>query len=173
MKKCKICSKTNKNPLNKCCSVKCDSIYQKEKRKVATAKKRASSSYLTKVADILWSKIIRQAGECAYCGSTEHLNAHHIFSRSNRSTRWDLDNWICLCAGHHTFSNEFSAHKTPTEFTYWLEEKWWVKRIENIARQARSVDKVDIQEVIDKLKPMLEKEPTKWELLEKSFFPYL
>jgi hypothetical protein len=27
--------------------------------------------------------------------------------------------------------------------------------------------------MIDKLKPMIEKEPTKWELLEKSFFPYL
>jgi hypothetical protein len=48
------------------------------------------------------------------------LNSHHIYSRSNRSTRWDLENGVCLCVGHHTFSTKFSAHKTPTEFTEWL-----------------------------------------------------
>src|SRR6056297_2230505 len=46
--------------------------------------------------DRLWSKIIKRDGKCAYCGNTENLTPHHIFTRSNFSVRWDLDNGVCL-----------------------------------------------------------------------------
>jgi len=65
---------------------------------------------------------VRANFRCEYCGSEKNLNSHHLFSRSNRSVRWDVDNGICLCAGHHTFSSVFSAHKTPFEFTEWFKE---------------------------------------------------
>ena len=73
--------------------------------------------------DDAWSLLVKlRAGmKCEYCGKTSPLNSHHIFSRSKKSTRWLPDNGICLCVGHHTFSSTFSAHKTPTEFTYWFE----------------------------------------------------
>lgn len=76
-----------------------------------------------KKLDDAWSLLVKlKAGmKCEYCGKTTPLNSHHIFSRSKKSTRWDVKNGICLCVGHHTFSSTFSAHKTPTEFTYWLE----------------------------------------------------
>ena len=72
--------------------------------------------------DIAWSRLVKYEydGKCAYCGKTTHLNSHHIYSRSKKSTRWDLLNGICLCVGHHTFSSTFSAHKTPLEFIEWL-----------------------------------------------------
>lgn len=74
--------------------------------------------------DAAWSELVklRAGNKCEYCGTTsKQLHSHHIFSRHNKSTRWDVHNGICLCAGHHVLSAKFSAHKTPTEFTYWFE----------------------------------------------------
>jgi hypothetical protein len=74
------------------------------------------------ILDKYWGLAIRSRAKdkCAYCGSPAN-QPHHIFSRNNRNTRWDLDNGILLCYSHHTFNNQFSAHRTPVEFTYWLE----------------------------------------------------
>ena len=36
------------------------------------------------------------------------------------TVRHDVDNGVCLCAGHHVFKSDFSAHKTPTEFVEWI-----------------------------------------------------
>lgn len=73
--------------------------------------------------DEAWSKAVKiKAGmKCEYCGKTTTLNSHHVYSRSNRSVRWDLTNGYCLCVAHHTFSN-FSAHKAPLEFAEWMKE---------------------------------------------------
>jgi hypothetical protein len=54
------------------------------------------------------------------CKKRGRLNSHHIYTRNKKSVRWDLKNGITLCVGCHTFSSKFSAHGTPTEFTYWL-----------------------------------------------------
>lgn len=84
-----------------------------------------------KTLDKLWGEVvILEAGEkCARCGRGKpYLNPHHIFSRSNRSVRFDLDNGICLCSGHHTLCND-SAHKAPLDFAEWIKkergEKWY------------------------------------------------
>lgn len=111
---------------------------RKEKAKI----KRENKS-LPKKADDFWSKTVRKVWKCAYCGSTENLNAHHIFTRHNKSVRWDLENWICLCAKHHVFSDEFSAHKTPTDFTYWLETQYSREWLENLGRKANKPLHVD------------------------------
>lgn len=75
--------------------------------------------------DDAWSKLVKlRAGmkcEVPNCNKPV-LNSHHIYSRSKKSTRWDVMNGICLCVGHHTFSSTFSAHKTPLEFIRWLDE---------------------------------------------------
>ena len=77
---------------------------------------------IDKQLDDAWSKKVKElAGyKCEYCGKTSPLNSHHIYSRSKKSTRWDVDNGVCLCVGHHTFSSSFSAHKTPLEFVEWV-----------------------------------------------------
>jgi hypothetical protein len=47
--------------------------------------------------DKLWSQcIIARDGTCRGTNSIDRLSAHHIRSRTHRSTRWDLDNGLCL-----------------------------------------------------------------------------
>src|SRR6056300_1628904 len=74
--------------------------------------------------DEAWSELVKLRAnmKCEVCGKETTLNSHHIWSRSNRSVRWNVENGVCLCVSHHTFNSKFSAHKTPTEFTYWLEK---------------------------------------------------
>lgn len=93
--------------------------------------------------DDAWSKLVKlRAGKkCEYCGKTSPLNSHHIFSRSNKSVRWDIENGVCLCVGHHTFSSTFSAHKTSVEFTYWLEEQKGKEFMQELSLRAHSVKK--------------------------------
>jgi hypothetical protein len=64
----------------------------------------------------LWRELIklRVGYKCEYpnCPKTEHLNSHHIYSRIHKSTKYDPDNGMCLCAGHHTLTS-LSAHHDP------------------------------------------------------------
>ena len=86
--------------------------------------KKYKMKSLDKKIDEAWAKIVKlRAGmKCEYCGKTTYLNSHHVYSRSKRSTRWDLSNGVSLCVGHHTFG-EWSAHKNPIEFIEWIKEK--------------------------------------------------
>lgn len=115
---------------------------------------------IDKKLDDAWSKLVKlKAGmKCEYCGKTTTLNSHHIFSRSKKSTRWDVDNGISLCVAHHTFSSKFSAHKTPTEFTYWLEGYRGKKYIEKLTLKAHSISKLHTFEkelLLDELKKQI------------------
>jgi hypothetical protein len=53
------------------------------------------------MADKLWAAIVRSAGKCRICGSTERLQAAHGFSRRYLGTRHSLINGWCLCSGCH------------------------------------------------------------------------
>jgi len=94
----------------------------KKRKSVKTSKNTKKS--IVKKLDIAWSKLVKIKGDhkCAVCGKTKSLNSHHITSRANHSIRWNLDNGICLCVGHH-IGVTFSAHKTPIKFIYWLEDR--------------------------------------------------
>lgn len=75
--------------------------------------------------DEAWSLLVKlKAGMlCEVCGTSNALSSHHVHRRAAISTRWDVDNGICLCSEHHTDSSSFSAHKTPALFHEWLIEK--------------------------------------------------
>jgi len=64
----------------------------------------------------LWAELVKlKAGnKCEWwnCRKTEHLNAHHIFSRSHKSTKFLPENGLCFCSGHHSLQTD-SAHKDP------------------------------------------------------------
>ena len=94
--------------------------------------------------DKAWSLLVKlRAGmKCEVCRKTQPLNSHHIFSRSNKSVRWDEINGVCLCVGCHTFSSKFSAHKTPTEFTLWLIEKKGNDFLDRLRLKANSISKL-------------------------------
>ena len=104
--------------------------------------------------DKLWSEEVKSTGKCEYCGKTTYLNSHHIFSRTNYSVRWDIENGICLCSGHHTLISSFSAHKSPMEFTIYIKEKRgeeWFNRLRRKAKQVVKYSNTDLQEMIEKL----------------------
>ena len=118
-------------------SLKCDDCKRKAKR----VKKQSSKGYLEAKQDTVWANFIKDnAGrKCEYCGKTENLNAHHIFSRSNKQVRHDLDNGISLCSGHHVLLSTFSAHKTPAEFIEWIKEYRGIEWYERLRAKARKV----------------------------------
>lgn len=139
-----------KIPVDKATQKKMDKVkLARERRKFREsvrkdkAKIKRENKSLPKKADFLWAKVVRQVWACAYCGKAENLNAHHIFSRHNKSVRWDLENWICLCSWCHVFSDKFSAHKTPTDFTYWLEKQYSREWLETLGRKANTPLHVD------------------------------
>ncbi len=84
-----------------------------------------------KILLALWVKLasLKAGNKCEWCGCTNTLNAHHIYSRSNKLVRYDEDNGIILCAGHHVL-NKLSAHKAPFEFQEWIRKKrgenWYI-----------------------------------------------
>lgn len=78
-----------------------------------TERKTNKRKEIERELDKLWkAKVLERDGRrCKICGKTDRLQAHHIFTRSRKSTRWDLDNGITLCAGHH-----YWAHREPERF---------------------------------------------------------
>lgn len=120
------------------------------------AKKRKSD---LKICDELWSKLVKARAwfRCEYCGKTNYLNSHHIFTRNNYSTRFDLDNGICLCSWHHTMSKSFSAHRTPLEFAEWIIEKRGETRYFNLKLKSHKVRDKDYDKVRNNLLAETEK----------------
>ena len=60
---------------------------------------------------------------CEHCGKyfsglEQGFHCAHIYGRANKSTRWDVDNAVGLCAHCH---RTFSEH--PIDFHNWLQEK--------------------------------------------------
>lgn len=114
--------------------------------------------------DTAWSELVKLRGnnQCEYCGKRSYVQSHHIFSRSKKSVRWDPQNGIALCAGHHTLSSQFSAHKTPLEFTDWLYKYRGEDKIMHLRVRASMISKLhqfekqvlltDLREQIKKLK---------------------
>lgn len=71
--------------------------------------------------DELWAELvkIRDNHKCIMCDSTEMLNAHHLISRRVFRYRWNIDNGVTICPGHHEFSLIMSFHTSP-----WATEDW-------------------------------------------------
>ena len=111
--------------------------------------KKPKRKTLTNKLDKIVSEIVRAGGKCEYCGGKGYLNCHHIFTRTMRSVRWDLDNLICLCSKHHTFSTEFSAHATPLPFAEWIREKRGEEWYHKLYVKAYSIKQWSDQELID------------------------
>ncbi len=115
--------------------------------------KKRNKKTLEKKLDNKWAEAIKfRAGfKCEYCGKRENLNSHHIFTRSRKATRWELNNGCCLCVGCHTFSSKFSAHKTPIEFTHWLEKTRGVKWLETLQQMSNEVYRPSVEELEESL----------------------
>jgi hypothetical protein len=124
--------------------------YSKEKQ---LGKKKVSIKKLQKHLDSLWSEKVKERDgySCVYCGKKTYLNSHHIYSRTNFSTRWDINNGITLCSGHHTLQSDFSAHKTPTEFVEFLIKRYGQKFLDELKVKKNGYYKFDYQQIVDLL----------------------
>ena len=113
---------------------------------MAKTKKRKSD---LKLCDELWSKLVKVRAwfRCEYCWKDKYLNSHHLFTRNNYTTRFDLDNWICLCSWHHTMSKSFSAHRTPLEFAEWIIARRWQERYDNLKAKSKQIRDKDYNKV--------------------------
>ena len=96
----------------------------KRKRPIGRPPKyRAPKQKIEKELDDLWSKVITQKGVCELKGIDGRecklrLTGAHIISRNYKITRWDYENGICLCWGHHYY------------YTHHAEE--WKMRVDQI-----------------------------------------
>jgi hypothetical protein len=105
-----------------------------------------------KKLDDLWALRVKEKAEfkCEYCGKEEGLNSHHIFSRSNHSVRWYIPNGLCLCVSHHVFGN-FSAHKSPMDFSDWIKEYRGEEWYDELKRKKNESYKPDYEVVLESL----------------------
>lgn len=92
-------------------------------RRTRPRKQRKSTrAALGRIADRLWSQIVRGRGECECCGQRPPavgLQGAHGFSRRYRGTRWALINGFCLCSGCHVrFTHD------PIGWDDYLREAW-------------------------------------------------
>jgi len=89
--------------------------------------------------DIVFSRLIRaMAGDqCEKCGRREgQLECAHIFGRRSKSTRWDLDNALCLCHSCHRHTTE-----NPVLFFDWLRVYIGDDKLDELRLRAHSVKK--------------------------------
>src|SRR3990167_8730970 len=69
--------------------------------------------------DSLFRQIIKKRDKkCVRCGKDRNLQTSHIFSRSNKSVRWDENNVVLFCGYHHIFW----WHKNPIEAISWIQK---------------------------------------------------
>jgi hypothetical protein len=100
-------------------------------------------------ADLLFSKLVRAAGQCAKCQKTTHLQCAHGFSRRYRNTRWDFDNAWCLCRGCHLYF----THR-PLEWDEWMLEELGLPTYTDLRFRALSLEKVDVKAVLARLEKL-------------------
>ena len=107
--------------------------------------KNPSKKTLRNKLDKIVSEIVRARGYCVRCTRTEHLQAAHIFSRSNMATRFYLNNILCLCPDCHI---NF-AHKNPILFTEWVKKFLGDEKYEELKVRAASIRKWELWELED------------------------
>lgn len=112
--------------------------------------RKTSRAAMGRKADALFSLIVRRNGCHEAAVSPAHecvggIQCAHIVSRSYRSTRWDEDNAMGLCAGRHVFY----THR-PLEWEDFVAQNWHVAR-PTLRRRALEAWDGDIESVLVRL----------------------
>ena len=97
---------------------------------------------IDKLLDRLWAiaVLIKAGHKCEKCGCTFGLCPHHIFSRRNRSVRWNIDDGICLCNNCHT-GDDYSAHRERKFTTVWIKNYIGEEKYYALDRKANQIKK--------------------------------
>lgn len=85
--------------------------------------RKASRKGAKRQADTLFSKIVRARGYCQASGDglacSQTLQCAHLEGRANHRLRWDEQNALSLCGGHHFHYTHF-----PILWTMFLQERF-------------------------------------------------
>lgn len=152
---CKLCGKPRDYGLLKCkrCQIKLANKRQREQaRKIKKKEKKENNPRrLKKLCDKLWrEQVIAWYGDkCIICGS-DKINVHHIISRANRATRWEIKNGVPLCALHHTFGTQ-SAHNHPLWFREIMIGMRGVEWEKDLIKKGNEIWDGDYKKVIENL----------------------
>lgn len=113
----------------------------------------------SKQCDDLMGKIVRSAGRCVECGSTERIQWAHGFSRRYRNVRWVEDNGFALCAKDH-----WRWTHDPLGWDEWLRARWGEAKYAELRALALSDDKAHKPN----LKTLLADLRERWERIERQ-----
>jgi predicted restriction endonuclease len=111
-------------------------------------RKLTSRKTLSNKLDKLFSEKVRAIGRCEKCGKTTTLQCSHVYNRSHKWLRWDLENGICLCAGCHFFW----WHQEPAEAIRWAMTKRNFDYLDKLRQINKPMKEFDMQEIYEKLK---------------------
>ncbi len=118
-----------------------------------TQKQRQSQ---TKIADALFSKLVRSVGYCEVYGAwgmecNGNLQCSHIFGRGARILRFERINAICACAAHHMYTTHHPYH-----FEDWCRDQLGDAVYDELHRKAVVGGRVDYKTLIPDLRRRLE-----------------
>jgi len=115
------------------------------KRQPKKSKKpKTSRKLLEKRLDTAWSESVRKRDVvCQKCGGGGCLQAHHVFSRRNRSLRWDVENGVTLCLPCH----KWWAHRCIGDFYLWFRQKYGEERAAYLEQKVNQIYKPTIEEL--------------------------
>ena len=84
--------------------------------------KAPTKTSIKRKCDTLFSKIVRSAGVCDWCGKSSsqvQLQCSHVISRKYLKLRWDENNACPLCASCH-----MKWHSHPIQAMEWFKQKY-------------------------------------------------
>lgn len=115
--------------------------------------KKVTRKSIVKRLDTLVSQIVRaREPYCVLCGSTQRLQAGHLFSRVNYSTRWDLTNVWTQCA-----SCNFKHELYSWPFYKWFITKFGQSKFDELYAKHNQVSKLkdyQLEELYQELKEL-------------------
>lgn len=120
--------------------------------KEITLSRKISKKGLKKKCHDLWREAVftRDNYTCQVCGTkyppkSRGLHPHHIFTKGGYPAfRYELDNGIALCCGHH----RGFAHAKPREFDDFLVAKYGQEWLDALRSRANQAVKVGYERII-------------------------
>jgi hypothetical protein len=97
--------------------------------------------------DRLWSAhVLGRDRNCQLCGLKPATDAHHIFGRTKKSTRWEVDNGVGLDRICHGLAHEFAE-----PFHVWAAERLGENRYIQLFTQSRWSGRVNLDQAAREL----------------------
>lgn len=139
---------------------------KKTEKKTQPINPTKDSEVSIKLLSKMWKELVyaRADYKCEYCGRTDRIQAHHIYSRSLGPLKYDPDNGASLCPDCHKFNRLHSAHKGSLEFVLFIIKKRgenWLKMIMKKAREPMK-KRIEIYKLLDEeIKKVLKEQDEK------------